>query len=245
MKKIPLLMIVMIVMTILTACAHNGGGSLPEKAIRVESPYFPAEISVDGQIVGTTPLVIAYSKIQQPELDITAVALEDRTFRQELTFSIPPLPRKIVVLALRPSPLVVSIDASPAEISARGRAGQLKSAESECLPEPIFTPIIFFDTDKSEISTQALESLRAFAEMMKKNALHMDIVGFADERHCVPYNLQLSLRRAQAVVDALQSIGLAAARMHVEGRGEIQTLDNQGHKMAWAHDRRVEIRIVE
>ncbi|BBO80315.1 hypothetical protein DSCO28_08810 [Desulfosarcina ovata subsp. sediminis] len=242
MKKITL---ILFFFSALTACAHNGGNSFSEQGIYVESPYFPTEISVDGKVVGTTPLVIDYSTIHQRELKITAVALEDETFRQELVFSIPPLPRKIVVLALHTSAPVVSAESSQATVSAQGTHDSSKGGASECLPEPIFTPVIFFNTDKSDISPPAQETLRAFCDIMKNNAYHMEIVGFADERHWAPYNLKLSLERARAVFETLHSLGLSANRMHVEGRGEIQTLNGQGHQMSWDHNRRVEIRIHE
>lgn len=245
MEKMKKLLLVSLIIALVSACAHNGGqGASSEQGIWIESPYFKAQISIDGDVVGTTPLVVPYSQIRHRTLNVTAVSVDDDTYRQELIFTVPPLPDKIVVLALH-GPTAPAPQAQAASTADEPLQTPECSEETECSPEPIFTPTIFFDTDKSDVSNQAMEALRVFCDIMKNNSYGMDIVGFADERHSVAYNLKLSLRRARAVSEALQSLGLSVDRMHLEGRGEIQSVNDQGRKMEWSHNRRVEIRIVQ
>jgi outer membrane protein OmpA-like peptidoglycan-associated protein len=222
-----------------TACAPRG--------IRIESPYETAEISIDGEPFGQTPLDIPYSRIQAKRLHVTAVAVRDPAYRQSLTFELPPVPGKIVFLTLRrpaeqpPSATFAGQDRDP--VSAAADNGECP--ESACEDKPLFTPVLFFDTDKSDIAPQAMEALAAFGDVMKRNRFNLQIAGFADERHTIEHNLKLSLRRAQAVHDFLHARGIGAERMHVEGRGAIRTLDARGRRMDLGHNRRVEIRIVQ
>lgn len=224
-----------------SACAHGGeSGVQDEQYLLIESPFFPAEISINGETLGSTPLKIPYARIRQRVLRVSAVAIENAAYRQELSFDIPPVPEKIVVLAFNSKD-----NAGSLEDLQRPAEPRKSAAEKECVAQPILTPTVFFDTDKSDLSPRDLDALKVFGESMLTNSYPIEIIGFADERHTVPYNLHLSLRRAQAVFQALLSCNVPANRMQVEGRGEIQTLDADGRKMAWQHNRRVEIRIVQ
>jgi outer membrane protein OmpA-like peptidoglycan-associated protein len=235
--KMTKLLVLVIIGATLASCAHPSKEHPDEGPyIRIESPFADADISINGDPVGRTPMDVPYSKLHRKTIRLSAVAVEDAAYRQDLVLEMPPTPEKIVLLAFRAVP---APGASPPAIA--------DCADQQACPDAgvILTPVVFFDTDKSDISERGREDLRTFAEQLKRQPFKLEIVGFADERHSIPYNLQLSMRRAQAVFNMLSELGIAQEKMHVEGRGEIQTIDARGQQMPWSHNRRVEIRIVQ
>ncbi len=63
---------------------------------------------------------------------------------------------------------------------------------------------IHFDFDKANIQKESGPALRAVAAYLKENpSINLYIIGHTDMKGSLPYNLALSEKRAQAVVDAL------------------------------------------
>lgn len=91
--------------------------------------------------------------------------------------------------------------------------------------------IVFFDWDKTNITSSADDVLDAVAKEIKarRDVKHIHIVGHTDTSGSVKYNDKLSMRRAKAVKDALVARGLADRLIDVEGRGKndllVQTPD--------------------
>lgn len=87
---------------------------------------------------------------------------------------------------------------------------------------------IFFDFDKSAISHEAQTTLAMVARFMKENESSRVIVqGYCDERGPDDYNIRLSERRCQAVVDVLvKDFGIDRSRFEIEPRGESELLSN-------------------
>jgi len=67
------------------------------------------------------------------------------------------------------------------------------------------------------------------------------VTGHTDTSGAPAYNMALSLRRANAVKDALVREGIAAAAIAVTGRGETQLLVQTGDNVREPQNRRVEI----
>ena len=67
------------------------------------------------------------------------------------------------------------------------------------------------------------------------------IQGHADERGTREYNLALGERRASAVRDYLQSMGVASSQLRIVSYGEERPVDPRSTESAWSKNRRVEL----
>ena len=67
----------------------------------------------------------------------------------------------------------------------------------------------------------------------------IEVQGHTDERGDDDYNLDLSRRRAAAVVDYLVAHGVDSKRLTSHGYGETQPIDPRHTEAAWALNRRV------
>jgi OOP family OmpA-OmpF porin len=135
--------------------------------------------------------------------------------------------------------------------------------------------MVFFDFDRSNITTQAAatikqaadatkmggasgrsandcaadarrrgiegEALRTFVAQCTGSVTRIAVTGHTDTSGAPAYNMALSLRRANAVKDALVREGIAAAAIAVTGRGETQLLVQTGDNVKEPQNRRVEI----
>lgn len=80
---------------------------------------------------------------------------------------------------------------------------------------------IFFDTNKSEITPDSKERMDKLVKLMKsKPAVKVTASGFADPRGATDANKQLSLNRAKAAAQYLQSNGIAKDRVSTQALGE-------------------------
>lgn len=102
---------------------------------------------------------------------------------------------------------------------------------------------IYFDTDKSDIKPESRPTLVEIAKLLTADpALELMIVGHTDNVGAPDYNLALSRRRAQAVVDALVSDhGIAASRLSHSGAGLTSPVASNRTEEGRAKNRRVEL----
>ncbi len=98
-----------------------------------------------------------------------------------------------------------------------------------------------FDFDSAELKPRMMESLRDFAERVKASPghEHVTVIGYTDSTGPEEYNLNLSLRRAQAVADYLESLGIDD--IEVRGEGEANPVADNSTREGRAKNRRVEI----
>ena len=112
-------------------------------------------------------------------------------------------------------------------------------------PAPSIAPpsfMVFFDWDRSNLSQQALNTIKQAADAFKtKGNARITATGHTDTSGPEAYNMALSLRRANAVKDALVREGVPAQAISVIGRGEQGLLVQTGDGVREPQNRRVEI----
>lgn len=102
--------------------------------------------------------------------------------------------------------------------------------------------MVFFDWDKSELNAVALDTIsKAAAAYRAKGGAQVKATGHTDTSGPDTYNMALSLRRANAVKDALIRDGVPERDISVVGRGESQPLVPTADGVREAQNRRVEI----
>ncbi|MBI2737326.1 MAG: OmpA family protein [Rhodospirillales bacterium] len=102
--------------------------------------------------------------------------------------------------------------------------------------------MVFFDWDRSNLSQQALATIKQAADAFKqKGNARITATGHTDTSGPESYNMALSLRRANAVKDALVREGVPAQAISVVGRGEQGLLVQTGDGVREPQNRRVEI----
>jgi outer membrane protein OmpA-like peptidoglycan-associated protein len=123
-----------------------------------------------------------------------------------------------------------------------------KFGAPEAVPAPAPAPVappsfmVFFDWDRANLSAQALNTIKQAAGAYKtKGNARVTATGHTDTSGSPQYNMALSLRRANAVKDALVREGVPATAITVVGRGEQGLLVQTGPNVREPQNRRVEI----
>ena len=102
---------------------------------------------------------------------------------------------------------------------------------------------VLFDYDKATIKAESKEALDVIAQVMEKNKkLSLYVVGHTDDKGSPDYNLNLSKRRADAVVNALiADYGVAKARLLAQGAGPYSPVATNKNDLGRELNRRVEL----
>jgi peptidoglycan-associated lipoprotein len=106
---------------------------------------------------------------------------------------------------------------------------------------PFVLQNIYFDFDKYDLTSQALQTLADNARVLKAYPeARIVIEGHCDERGTVEYNLALGDKRAKAAKDYLVSLGVDASQVSTISYGKEQPVDSGHSETAWARNRRAE-----
>jgi peptidoglycan-associated lipoprotein len=98
---------------------------------------------------------------------------------------------------------------------------------------------VFFETDSSELTPQARETLDKQAQWLNQyNRYAFTVEGHADERGTREYNIALGARRAQTVREYLVSRGVIAQRMHTISYGKERPVAVCNDISCWSQNRR-------
>jgi len=104
---------------------------------------------------------------------------------------------------------------------------------------------IYFDHDSARLKKKSHRALDEIAVFMKQNShLRFMIIGHTDLHGTEEYNLQLSLRRADAVKEYLVKKGLDASRFTVRGAGESEPAEPGTGPGYDEKNRRTEFRVL-
>jgi peptidoglycan-associated lipoprotein len=112
----------------------------------------------------------------------------------------------------------------PANLEELNRAGYLKDA--------------FFDTNKSELRSDARDTLAADASWLKDHpSVKITIEGHCDERNTEEFNLALGWRRANAAKAYLVSLGVAEDQIATISYGEERPFATCQNESCWWQNR--------
>jgi peptidoglycan-associated lipoprotein len=98
---------------------------------------------------------------------------------------------------------------------------------------------ISFNFDSANLSETARATLKANADWLKANpSARVQIEGHCDERGTAEYNMALGAKRAQAAMDYLSTLGVAANRLSTISYGEEIPVCKEHNEDCWAKNRR-------
>jgi outer membrane protein OmpA-like peptidoglycan-associated protein len=102
---------------------------------------------------------------------------------------------------------------------------------------------IYFDTDKTDIEPGSKPTLDEVGKLLANDTtLKLKVVGHTDNVGTAEYNNDLSMRRAQSVVQALvSSYSVDASRLTPFGAGSTQPIASNDTDDGRAKNRRVEL----
>lgn len=101
---------------------------------------------------------------------------------------------------------------------------------------------VLFESGAADLKPGAAHRLEQLAEVLRENPDHVALVeGFTDSVGDENFNEELSERRAQAVRDALASLGVDPSRIQVQGYGEDYPVASNRTPAGRQQNRRVEI----
>ncbi len=128
---------------------------------------------------------------------------------------------------------------------------ELKPYELEILLEPIATNNkmvlnnVFFDFDRSELNIISFLELDKVVELLQKNPiLRIEIAGHTDNKGDKKYNLTLSQKRAENVVNYLVLKGILKTRLTANGYGDTSPIAPNDTEENKAKNRRTELKII-
>ena len=106
---------------------------------------------------------------------------------------------------------------------------------------------IYFETNQAVIRSVSFDLVNQIAAVLRarQDILRISIEGHTDDRGSDAHNLDLSTRRAAAVVQYLVEHGIARSRLTSQGFGETRPIDSNRSRAGRANNRRVEFRILQ
>jgi WD40 repeat protein/outer membrane protein OmpA-like peptidoglycan-associated protein/Mg-chelatase subunit ChlD len=105
---------------------------------------------------------------------------------------------------------------------------------------------IFFEYDKSRLTTSSKGELNQVYEFLQKNpAVQIEVAGHTDSMGSSQYNKNLSLARAKSVKNYLVNKGIQPMRIKVAGYGENKPIADNSTPSGREKNRRVEFEILQ
>lgn len=152
----------------------------------------------------------------------------------------------------KPAPVVEESKPAPAPAAAPAPAPAPVAKVEAAVPppsDPLNDPngtlakrSVYFDFDKSQVKTEYQGLIETHGRYLVEHASRqIKIEGNCDERGGREYNLALGQRRADAVRERLELVGVPAARVETISFGKEKPKASGHDESAWAEDRRADI----
>ena len=122
-------------------------------------------------------------------------------------------------------------------------AGDRVDSKGCSLPQVFNLIGVNFDNNKDTLRADAIAILDdAVATLKRYPALKVEVAGHTDSSNSDAYNLDLSQRRANAVLNYFVSKGVEADRLSAKGYGEAEPIADNSTTKGRLKNRRVELR---
>ena len=136
-------------------------------------------------------------------------------------------------------------------INLKDYTSQAKPYELTILLAPITTNSqitlnnVFFDFDKSNLKSESFMELDKLVDILQKNPkIKIEISGHTDNKGDAKYNLSLSQKRAESVVNYIVQKGIDKFRLIAKGYGETQPVAPNDTEENKAKNRRTEVKVL-
>lgn len=104
---------------------------------------------------------------------------------------------------------------------------------------------VFFDFDKADLKPSSFLELDKLANLLQKNpTVKIEISGHTDDKGDDKYNLLLSQKRAESVVNYLIQKGISKTRLTAKGYGKTQPVVPNDSEENKAKNRRTEVKVL-
>ena len=105
---------------------------------------------------------------------------------------------------------------------------------------------VFFETDESTLRAESFIQLNALKDiLLEYPEMNIEVRGYTDNVGEKNYNLELSTRRAEAVVNWLIEQGVSGSRLSFRGFGEEDPIESNNTTAGRARNRRVTFHIIK
>lgn len=132
-----------------------------------------------------------------------------------------------------------SVSESGASTSGASQGGAWTGNPLDNPDSPLYTKVIYFDFDQSDIRPESVATLRAHADYLLSNSgASITVEGHCDERGSREYNIGLGERRANAIKRFLEAEGVSGGQINTISYGEERPADSGHGEAAWAMNRR-------
>lgn len=108
----------------------------------------------------------------------------------------------------------------------------------------VFEPV-YFDYDKTEIRPEYIDFLKRMVRVVDGHSdLRIKVTGHTDADGSEEYNIELSKKRAQALIDFFVANGLKKDRIEIDFKGEKSPVDSNETQEGKQHNRRVDFSFI-
>lgn len=112
--------------------------------------------------------------------------------------------------------------------------------------EKISLDAVYFDFDKSDLTEETITKLEEVYLLLRKNrAMYLEIDGHTDIIGAEGYNVELSKKRAQTVIDYLVAKGIDVSRLTIKYFGSSTPATDNETSEGRARNRRVEFQVLQ
>jgi len=107
---------------------------------------------------------------------------------------------------------------------------------------PLAKRSVYFDFDQYSVKPEYESLLQTHANYLRSHpSRHVLIQGNTDERGTSEYNLALGQRRSQAVMSALETLGVQASQLEAVSLGKEKPVALGHDEESWAQNRRADL----
>ena len=118
-------------------------------------------------------------------------------------------------------------------------------AEGEIREAMLALQRVHFGFDSADLNDDSRNALTEAAQKLAdKVAVHLYVEGHADKAGETEYNLTLGEKRAKAVSNYLEKLGVTGDRLHIVSYGEEKPLTDGGGRAEMAKNRRVDFKLM-